>query len=638
MAIKRKFASQTILKPGAYSRVRVDNTGGAPLTANDTLFLLGEASDGAPGSTEGIQTFRSSQLAQLVDKYKSGPIVDAALAAVQPSKTPGIGGASRILVWKTNASEKARVSLHRSGGGGDNIIRVEASSYGESGNFLTVRVIDGTPATLHATRTIEIHEVGKPVEVLGTNPDEEIIKIVRRGSSSNDLHVVTTGDTQTEKMLTVSDDADLTSTSTNQETFELKNFTIKELIAAIENLSWIDTVSDFEITLETSTHANTPATELDPILIQKSVNATHFTLHLKRLQYEMVDLINTSEKVTASIIEGNVVDINLNANLELQGTSQLAEISSKLHSGTRGISTNSDFSTGLDESLSEDYNVVVPCISRDASDDSDDGLTLATSTYTISAVSAALDTHLRLRGNTKNRKEAQGVIGILKDNKAGLYTSATTLGSELVQMVIQEVRVVDEKGDLSWKQPHVMASIIAGMRLGSDIGEPLTHKYINVLGVRHTGDFNTSLDAEDAVEAGILFTEVYGGQNRVVVDNTTYGRDDSFIFNRGSVMEAAQYIAKTLRAVAEISFVGRKITNDAAPALKSILRARLIELNAPDVNIITSSDGAAKGFVEETFTIDIQGNTATVNLEVKPVQGLDFVLISLTLGDIQQSA
>lgn len=98
MSIKKSYGNALIRKPGAYSRSKTDNSAGAPLGANTTLFLVGESSLGAPGDVEGIQEFDMAQLDQLVSKYGSGPIVDCALAARTPSKTPGIGGAGRLMV------------------------------------------------------------------------------------------------------------------------------------------------------------------------------------------------------------------------------------------------------------------------------------------------------------------------------------------------------------------------------------------------------------------------------------------------------------------------------------------------------------------------------------------------------------
>ena len=55
-------------------------------------------------------------------------------------------------------------------------------------------------------------------------------------------------------------------------------------------------------------------------------------------------------------------------------------------------------------------------------------------------------------------------------------------------------------------------------------------------------------------------------------------------------------------------------------------------MNLTQINIITSSSDAPFGFVEDTFTVSINGNTAEIQVEIKPVQGLDFIFINFTLG------
>jgi hypothetical protein len=174
----------------------------------------------------------------------------------------------------------------------------------------------------------------------------------------------------------------------------------------------------------------------------------------------------------------------------------------------------------------------------------------------------------------------------------------------------------------------------------------LTYKYINALDVKHyvdmaddeseDGDFNPDVDYDDAINSGVLFVEKVSGAYRFVVDNTTYGLDGSFVFNRGSVMEAAHYIAKTLRATCDSAFVGKKVSNGAASSVKSVLRAKLEELNRE--NITVASIGAPKGYVEDTFIVNQIGNATYVQVQVYPVQGMDFFFISFSLEDLQQSA
>lgn len=623
MSIKKSFAGRTIRKAGAYSRSKVDNSGGAAIESNDTLFLVGESSYGAPGDVDGIQEFSAAQIDQLVEKYGNGPIVDCALAATRPSKTPGIGGAGKILVWKTNSSTQASKTLQN--GSAEDLIVIKDKLYGVDGNNLSVTVANGTTSN---QKIVTINKLNDTAEVLDENDASVVLSIQYTGDAST-ASMAIAGLTKAAKALTTTLAGDQTDGSANL-SITLANYTMKQLA------DYINAQVGYSCSLITSTLAAKVGNELDSVTV---VDVKGSAASLLRVQEELVELINgSSDRVEASLATVPVEGIIANVTNDF------------LTGGALGASINSDFSSGMSQSLAEDYNIMLTCVSRDASDDIADakqGFTDASSTYTIASIHAAQDAHLRLRSDVQNRKEAQGMGGIRESAKADAFSAISLLGSELMQVAMQDVLVSDVNANLSWKHPHVFAAMAAGIRLGTEVGEPLTFKRLNCNGIGHivdpdtgleSGDFNPALDVDSAIDNGVLFAEKSGSIFRIVIDNTTYGTDESFVFNRGSVMEAAQFVAKDLRKLAEEVFVGQKVSNGLARSIKSVLRARLIELNADDVNIITGSLDAPQGFVEETFVVEIDGNTAKVQVEVKPVQGLDFVFITFTLGDIKQSA
>ena len=330
-----------------------------------------------------------------------------------------------------------------------------------------------------------------------------------------------------------------------------------------------------------------------------------------------------------------------------------------------GQSTVADLTNAFTDAFNFDPNVIIPLwsnkstgmqaagrpdagINRGVSDDSNGGADGNGITYIIAG--AQLQSHLVERSSVTVRKEAQGFLGAADANWVDTYTDLDSNGinSFLIQAVIQDIRITDSSNTLEWKGPHIMAAMMAGIRLGSTVGEPLTFKFLNANGVGHFINANTGMplatatqfkpgfDFNEAILNGLTFTEIASGGNRIVVDNTRYAIDESFVFNRGSVIEAAQFVARTSRQILEQIFVGQKVSNGAALSLKNVLRNYLIQLNAD--NIITSSEDAPFGFVEDTFTVNINGNTAEIQVEVKPVQGLDFIFIDFTLGNITQSA
>lgn len=617
MAIKKSFGGQSIRKPGSYSKSSVDNTAGRELTDNGSLFLIGEADLGAPGDVEGIQRFTASQLNDLIAKYGSGPLVDCAIAAVRaPSISPGIAGADEVLVWKTNSSTQASKNLLN--GASAAVLVVKDRFWGALGNQISITIANGSSANQKAL-TIKRNDI---IESLGENDAVAQLSIQYTGSGSAASATIS-GATPNAKILATVCTGDAGSNLS----LNLSNFASMSELA-----SYIDNLANYSATLlNTQSGSVKSPTELDNVTIADIKTSA---ISLYRLQVELKELINDNSALILAELPGTLAE-GVPANLT----------NSLLSGGAKGASVNSDFTGGFDKALGETWEVAVPCISQDASADITAGLTDSSSTYTIAAVLSALRSHLILRGTVKNRKEAQGNAGFRNSSKSSCYSQAQSVASELVQLCIQDVLVQGVDGELSWKQPHILAALAAGARLGSVIGEPLTFKYPNIAAFGHAvnpdtgisaGNFDPEIDVDDGIDNGILFVEKSAGGSRFVVDNTTYGADDSFVFNRGSVVEAAQYVAKTLRQQTEAVFVGRKISNGQASSIKNFMRGLLLELNRNE--IITSSDDAPQGFREDTFVVEIDGNTARVQVEVKPVQGMDFILIDITLGDISQSA
>lgn len=621
MAIVIPFAGQNLYEPGSYSKFAVDNSAGAALANNDTILIVGESSKGAPGSVEGLQEFRASRLASLIAKYGSGPIVDSALMAARPSKQQGIGGAARILVYKTNTSLQASVTIDNATAA--DLFVIKDVAFGVDGNKLSIVTQAGSSSN---QKIVSITKLGDTTESLGENAAENIMDIQYTGDGTTAAMTIS-GASKAALAMVITLAGNQTDGSVNQN-ITLANYTIKELV------DFINAQTGFAATLNSVSKSVKKANELDP---DTAVNVKTAAVDLRRIQHEILDLINSSARVSATLAATPVDGI-------------VAEATSALVGGALGASINTSFANGFAASLAKDYNVLLPAISRDASEDiadADLGFTDASSTYDIASVMAAADSHLRLRGSVQNRREAQGMGGVRKAAKADAFAFIANVGSELMQITMQDLVVLDATSTLVVKQPHVMAAAMAGIRLGTEVGEPLTHKFIATSQIGHiidpstlqeSGDFNSALDSTEAIINGVTFVQSAQGGFRIVVDNTSYGIDNSFVFNRGSVLEASFFTFRVLRETVEQIFVGGKVANGAASSIKEAVRNKLRELNQPDVNIITSSDDAPEGYVEETFVVEVSGNVATVAVEFKPVQGLDFVLFSFTLGDISQSA
>jgi len=309
-----------------------------------------------------------------------------------------------------------------------------------------------------------------------------------------------------------------------------------------------------------------------------------------------------------------------------------------LANGARGATTSASIVAALEKFEKFHVNAVVPLFSRDATADIADSLTDSGSSYTIDAIHQAVKTHISLMKTTKRRSERQGYLS-LKAAYSLCQTKAANLADARLQLAIQDIRQTDATGVIKWFQPWALACLLAGARGGAPIGEPMTFKFLNASGLRHTGqamatadadivtDFDPDLQADNAIASGITFLEnPQTGGFRVVVDNTTYGRDNSFIFNRANVLYAADIVAFNFRNAMEATFVGRKNTVSVAD-ISGVAGTVLNTFLAQGVTV--STPDAPQGF--KNLVVRLNGNVVEIEVTIKIVEGIDFVLATITI-------
>ena len=290
-----------------------------------------------------------------------------------------------------------------------------------------------------------------------------------------------------------------------------------------------------------------------------------------------------------------------------------------------GVSTNTDFADGFNVFLDERINVVVPLISKDKG------------ALTIDSINALCNNHVIQASSTLGKSERNAYVS-KNTSKTLLKDAARSLNAKLVSMVGQQVRVLDNLGNLVWLDPWAAACIAAGMQAGTEVGEPLTYKLLNVNNIRvEDGSWLPIRDADEIVKAGIFAIEnIDTGGFRWKVGNTTF-QSDGFYENRVSVQEAGNFVAYDLRSNLEARFTGTKAKTGSAEAVANFIKERMsIYL---DADIIVGDDlNEGLGYNQKKLRVLIEGNTAKINLSITPVQGIDFILPTIYIQDIRQSA
>ena len=310
-----------------------------------------------------------------------------------------------------------------------------------------------------------------------------------------------------------------------------------------------------------------------------------------------------------------------------------------LAGGIIGATSSLDVLNALSEFEKVRVNIVAPLFSRDASMDIVEGLTDPSSTYLIDSIHAAVKSHVILMSNTKNKSERHCVLSF-----RGAYTDvkkkAATLSSFRSQLVFQDIKALSTDGNAVWMQPFMLAAEVAGMRGGAVVGLPLTFKFFNVSGLRHTNspletvptdviiDFDPRTMYDDAIDAGLTFLEApASGGFRMVVDNTTYTQDDNWVYNRMATLNAADTVAYDFRTRLENAIVGARNTDFTAVSIRALCESLLTGYKGQ--GLLGSTAAAPNGF--SNLSVTMNGNTVNINVTVILVEGIDYVLSTIVL-------
>ena len=389
----------------------------------------------------------------------------------------------------------------------------------------------------------------------------------------------------------------------------------------------------WKVSLGSTLYNSLPCSVLDEVIVgaKSSDAATIKPARIKKDSQEVADMMASSSIV--SIVSQSSVGL-MDASLE-----------TALSSGALGATSTASMTAALSAFEQIRVNSVVPLFSRDSSADVLDSLTDAASSYTIAGIHQSIKTHCQLMSTTKNRSERQGYLS-LKASFASSLDVAALLADARLQLSIQDTKNNDSQGALKWFQPWSAACLAAGARAGSPVGTPLTFKYMNCSGIRHTAqamstpeediaiDFNPNAQYEQAISGGLTFMEnPQSGGIRIVVDSTTYQKDSNWVYNRGNVLYAADVLAFDFRNQLENIFVGQK-NNIQASEVKSVAASILATFLAQGITVSTAE--AKNGY--KKLDVTISGNVINITAIVVLVEGIDFILSDITITRVQSAA
>jgi hypothetical protein len=248
------------------------------------------------------------------------------------------------------------------------------------------------------------------------------------------------------------------------------------------------------------------------------------------------------------------------------------------------------------------------------------------------AVHSALEAHCSYMGGI-GRSERDGFVGLLNTGLNGLPTKTeiksqiVSLNSRHIRALGQSINKFDAEGVQREFWPPFHACIAAGMQAGSSVGESLTYKFANVLGFKQDNSWNPTDDAEELIQAGLMFLENVEGVGRRYVRNiTTHLSSNNIAFTEGSVNEATNFATFNFRTNLEFA-VGKKGFAGTVNATKGIAIGTLGLLVDAEVLVDWRS-----------LQIELLVDVLEVGVEIAPVIPINFVKSTVHLVTVAQTA
>lgn len=305
-----------------------------------------------------------------------------------------------------------------------------------------------------------------------------------------------------------------------------------------------------------------------------------------------------------------------------------------LSGGAKGATTAANVVSVIDDLETIDVNFVIPLFSRDATEDITDDLTDAASTYTISAVNAAVKNHVVKMSTAKIKKHRSGWLSFW-----GSYADAKTQSGQLanprISLAMQRTSQVNSQGVVVNYLPWHTACIGAGMQ-AAGFYKSITNKFANVISFTDPSGFDSGSPGqiEDAIDAGLLFMEKAVVGSKWVVDQTTYGMDTNFVYNSIQAMYSADLVALDLTASFQTAFVGQSLADVDASTALSFLASKMDSYKKQ--KLIAASDDAPLGF--KNSKVSISAPIMEVSVEIKLATAILFIPINIQISQVQSVA
>lgn len=188
-------------------------------------------------------------------------------------------------------------------------------------------------------------------------------------------------------------------------------------------------------------------------------------------------------------------------------------------------------------------------------------------------VQAQVKEHINSMSTTKRRKERRGFYGHpLNTTVESVVSRVASFGTQRACLVSPGMQLA-VKGTVVTLPSYYTACAVAGVWAGLPLGEPLTFKYINALGLeKHYDD----LEIDTLLQAGVMVIEEVPNKGRRIVQQLTcHTEDENILYSELSVATLADFMSVDLRESLEDKFVGHPTNASIGTSIYNFAVSRL---------------------------------------------------------------
>lgn len=586
------FNGAQIVRAGASTKIDASQFADIVLSGLGIIGLIGEADGGQPRT---VNTFLSS--ADVKTFYKSGDLVEAAAMAADPSNDNIIQtGAQQIVCYKVNNSTQSALTYAGT-------FTFTSLQYGVLQNNITINIVAGTGTS----RIVTI----STLDDFGALQQEVTPEL--GGTGYFTVQYTGTGSASTMTITATT----LTTTCTGATADNLTlNFSDYPTLSAL--LQAITANGKYTATALVTNAPSFDPSNLDAIAaVDIKTALTTIYAH----NFDLANWINTySQIISATLTKGQT------------GPVAAMTAATPLTGGTRGTSANTDWVNAFTAMRNYRVNQIVPLASADA--------TTPQGTFTIASIVASAVAHAKLMSSTAGRNECQAWVGV-NMTKTNLITQANLQNNcNLCLFGQKQKRQRTSDGAVVFFPEWSSAVIAAGMRCGAPLGEPLTWKFPNTLGVSEDSSWSdlSDTDVQSLILNGVAVCFTVPGKGfkfeKLV---TTYTQADNDAYTEETIVQIWKLVAFNLRQALANEFVGRGGTLDRISTVPTIVNRVMDPLRTAGAITDSVVNGVTLNAWREVH-YQLKGDKLYVSLIVTPTPGINYVLTTIVLVPAQISS